>query len=111
MLWPIVAIVVSALAFGVAAYFYQWVKRLPTADDGKNGLNRIGQLIRQGAFTFLKREYRTLVVFCGVVAVVIFLVYPAPLWQGQGAGENVVMAVSYLFGSRFPHWPAISASA
>ena len=99
MLWPIVAIVVSALAFGVAAYFYQWVKRLPTADDGKNGLNRIGQLIRQGAFTFLKREYRTLVVFCGVVAVVIFLVYPAPLWQGQGAGENVVMAVSYLFGS------------
>ena len=99
MLWPIVAIVVSALAFGVAAYFYQWVKRLPTADDGKNGLNRIGQLIRQGAFTFLKREYRTLVVFCGVVAVVIFLVYPAPLWQGQGAGENVVRAVSYLFGS------------
>ena len=99
MLWPIVAIVVSALAFGVAAYFYQWVKRLPTADDGKNGLNRIGQLIRQGAFTFLKREYRTLVVFCGVVAVVIFLVYPAPIWQGQGAGENVVMAVSYLFGS------------
>ena len=99
MLWPIVAIVVSALAFWVAAYFYQWVKRLPTADDGKNGLNRIGQLIRQGAFTFLKREYRTLVVFCGVVAVVIFLVYPAPLWQGQGAGENVVMAVSYLFGS------------
>ena len=99
MLWSIVAIVVSALAFGVAAYFYQWVKRLPTADDGKNGLNRIGQLIRQGAFTFLKREYRTLVVFCGVVAVVIFLVYPAPLWQGQGAGENVVMAVSYLFGS------------
>ena len=99
MLWPIVAIVVSALAFGVAAYFYQWVKRLPTANDGKNGLNRIGQLIRQGAFTFLKREYRTLVVFCGVVAVVIFLVYPAPLWQGQGAGENVVMAVSYLFGS------------
>ncbi|MED9959648.1 MAG: sodium-translocating pyrophosphatase, partial [Christensenellales bacterium] len=94
-----VAIVVSALAFGVAAYFYQWVKRLPTADDGKNGLNRIGQLIRQGAFTFLKREYRTLVVFCGVVAVVIFLVYPAPIWQGQGAGENVVMAVSYLFGS------------
>ncbi len=99
MLWPIVAIVVSALAFWVAAYFYQWVKRLPTADDGKNGLNRIGQLIRQGAFTFLKREYRTLVVFCGVVAVVIFLVYPAPIWQGQGAGENVVMAVSYLFGS------------
>ena len=99
MLWSIVAIVVSALAFGVAAYFYQWVKRLPTADDGKNGLNRIGQLIRQGAFTFLKREYRTLVIFCGVVAVVIFLVYPAPLWQGQGAGENVVMAVSYLFGS------------
>ena len=99
MLWSIVAIVVSALAFGVAAYFYQWVKRLPTADDGKNGLNRIGQLIRQGAFTFLKREYRTLVVFCGVVAVVIFLVYPAPIWQGQGAGENVVMAVSYLFGS------------
>jgi hypothetical protein len=30
--WPIFSIVVSLLAFGVAAWLYRWVNRLPTAE-------------------------------------------------------------------------------
>ena len=31
MLWAMVSIVVSLAALAVAAYFYRWVKSLPTA--------------------------------------------------------------------------------
>ncbi len=96
MLWTILAIVVSLAALGVAAYFYRWVKALPVDGDG---LERIGALIRRGAFTFMKREYKTLCVFCGVVAAVIVLVFPAPIWQGGDIGKNLGMMGAYLFGS------------
>ena len=53
MTWAWVAIVISVVAFVVAAYFYRWVEALPTAEGP---LADIGKLIRKGAFTFLKRN-------------------------------------------------------
>ena len=85
MVWPIIAIVISLLAFVVAGYFYQWVKKLPTAGAE---IERIGKLIRDGAFTFLRREYRTLLIFCGAVSVIILLLFPNPVWTGMGLGAN-----------------------
>ncbi|MEG2605238.1 MAG: sodium/proton-translocating pyrophosphatase, partial [Clostridia bacterium] len=96
MVWPIIAIVVSLLAFGVAAYFYRWVEKLPTAGAE---VERIGKLIREGAFTFLRREYRTLLIFCGAVSVIMLLLFPNPVWTGKGFGTNVSMVLAYLFGS------------
>ena len=60
MLWAIISLVVSALAIGVAAYFYKWVQALPVEEEK---IRNIGELIRNGAFTFLKREYRILAIF------------------------------------------------
>ncbi len=96
MVWAIVSIVISCAALGVAAYFYQWVKKLPMAG---NGLDRIGGLIRKGAFTFMKREYKVLAIFCGVVSVIILLLFPNPIWTGKGLGPNAAMVAAYLFGS------------
>jgi K(+)-stimulated pyrophosphate-energized sodium pump len=96
MVWAWVAIAVSLAAFGVAAYFYQWVKKLPMAG---NGLDKIAKLIRDGAFTFLKREYKTLAIFCGIVAAVIFCVFPTQIWSGFDLGKNLLMALVYLCGS------------
>ena len=96
MVWPIIAIVISLLAFVVAGYFYQWVKKLPTAGAE---IERIGKLIRDGAFTFLRREYRTLLIFCGAVSVIILLLFPNPVWTGMGLGANLKMMLAYLFGS------------
>ena len=95
MNWAVVLLVVSALALIIAAYFYAWVKKLPSA-GGK--LDSVGQLIRKGAFAFLRREYRILGVFAGVVSIVILLFFPQPVWQGEIL-ENAKMVLAYLFGS------------
>jgi K(+)-stimulated pyrophosphate-energized sodium pump len=97
MFWAISAIAVSIGAFLVAAYFYRWVKALPTAGSE---VERIGGLIRRGAFTFIKREYKSLAIFSVIVGALIFLFLPRPIW-GEGAhlGENLGMVLSYLFGS------------
>ncbi|MBP7403023.1 MAG: sodium-translocating pyrophosphatase, partial [Clostridia bacterium] len=95
MLWPIVSILVALLSFAVAAYFYVWVKKLPTANET---IDRIGGLISKGAFAFLKREYKILAVFAGAIVVLILLFFPAPFWKGDIL-DNVVMAVAYVAGT------------
>lgn len=97
MTWSIVALVVSVLALCVAAYFYRWVKNLPT-EEGK--LEDIGALIRKGAFTFLRREYKILAIFIGVVSVLVLLFYPTPIWNGSFL-LNLQMALSYILGAVF----------
>lgn len=96
MLWSIISIIVAIAAFCVAGYFYKWVEALPTAGAD---IERIGKLIRDGAFTFIKREYRTLLLFCGVASIVIFLMFPSPIWSGGNIALNVGMVAAYLFGS------------
>lgn len=107
MNWAVVLLVVSALALIIAAYFYAWVKKLPSA-GGK--LDSVGQLIRKGAFAFLRREYRILGVFAGVVSIVILLFFPQPVWQGEIL-ENAKMVLAYLFGSLLSGLSGMWASA
>ncbi|MGI6316462.1 MAG: sodium-translocating pyrophosphatase [Christensenellales bacterium] len=95
MNWAIVSLGVSLVSFIVAGYFYLWVKKLPTANQT---LEDVGKLVRNGAFTFLKREYKVLVIFAGVVAVLLTLFFPEPIWRGN-VGENIMMGVCYLLGS------------
>jgi len=93
--WAIFAIVISLLSIAVAAYFYNWVKSLPTHEGS---LPFISSLIRKGAFTFLSREYRILAIFVGVVSVFLILFYPNPVWSGDIL-TNLGMACAYIFGS------------
>ncbi len=101
-LWLIISIVVSLAAFAVAAYFYVWVKKLPSANDK---IDQIGLLIRKGAFTFIKREYKTLLIFCGGAALLILLFLPGPIWTATSVWANIGMVLAYLFGT------ALSATA
>ena len=96
MIWAILSIAVSVAALAVAVYFYRWVKALPSANAK---MEEIGGLIRQGAFTFMRREYKTLLIFCGSVSVLMLLLFPNPVWTGKGLGANVGMVCAYLFGS------------
>ena len=93
--WSCIALVISIASFVVAAYFYKWVKQLPVANAR---LEEVGKLIRDGAFTFLKREYRILGLFAAVVMVLIILFFPEPIWHGN-PGKNITMAIVYLFGT------------
>lgn len=91
----VIAILISALAFGFAAWLYTWVKAQPSSNAR---IAEIGQYIRNGANTFLTREYAVLARFTIVAAILILFFLPRPIWTGN-AGANVSMAISYIFGT------------
>ncbi len=94
-IWQIAAILVSALAFGMAAWLYIWVKSQPSSN---RRIAEVGELIRKGANTFLKREYVVLARFAGVIAVLLLVFLPKPIWQGE-VEKNIIMAVAFLCGT------------
>lgn len=95
--WFAVSIIVALLSFVTAAWLYSWVKK---QDSGTQKTQQIGKLIRDGANVFLAREYRLLSYFVLVVAIIIVLFLPQPIWQGEPT-RNVLMAVAYIAGSVF----------
>nr|WP_029503266.1 sodium-translocating pyrophosphatase [uncultured Lachnoclostridium sp.] len=97
LFFQIVSIITAALAFGAAFFLYRWVKQQPSSNQK---IAAVGKLIRNGAFTFLRKEYKTLSRFCAVAAIVIFLFLPSPIWEGKVL-SNLLMAISYVFGTIF----------
>ncbi len=91
----VIAILVSFLALGVAAYFYTWVKAQPSSNAR---IAEIGEYIRKGADVFLKREYKVLARFTVVVALLLLVFLPHPIWKGN-IMNNIWMAISYIFGT------------
>lgn len=95
--FEIVSIAIAALAFAFAAWLYQWVKKQPSSNER---IAEVGGFIRSGAATFLRKEYNVLARFAGVVAVLILLFLPSPIWHG-GVIKNITMAVAYVAGTAF----------
>jgi K(+)-stimulated pyrophosphate-energized sodium pump len=93
----IAAFVVSGISFAVAYLLYAWVAR---QDPGQQRIVGLCALIRDGANTFLRREYRILARFCGIITILIILFIPHPFWLGS-LRTNLVMAAAYLAGTCF----------
>jgi K(+)-stimulated pyrophosphate-energized sodium pump len=93
--WVYAAIVVSVASFLLAGYLYQWVKQQP---GGDKEAEEIAQLIRRGASAFLRREYKILAVFASVLAFLILLFLPHPIWKSN-FWTNFRMALTFLFGA------------
>ncbi len=87
---------VAVIAFLFAAYLYVWVKRQP--QENKR-ITEVAGLIRDGANTFMRREYKILAIFAGVIAILILLFLPKPIWSNEEAWKNIAMAVSYICGT------------
>lgn len=85
----------AAIAFAYAAYLYLWVKRQQLTNQR---IIEVAALIKEGANTFMTREYKILAVFCAIAASLIFLFLPTPIWDGT-AGDNIAMALSYIAGT------------
>lgn len=96
-LWQIllVVILIALGAFGFASWLYYWVKKQPSNNEK---IAYVGELIKSGANTFLKKEYIVLAKFAGIAAVLIFILLPHPIWEGDIL-DNVVMALAYIFGN------------
>ena len=90
------SLVISILALGFSVWLYTWVKSQPSSNAR---IAEIGAYIRQGANTFLKREYLILARFTAVAVVLILLLLPKPIWSTDNVSENIFMAVSYIFGT------------
>ena len=89
------SILTAAIAFAFAVYLYMWVKRQPQQNKT---IEEVAALIRDGANTFMTREYKILAIFAAVAAALIFVFLPAPLWKGS-LMDNAAMALSYIAGA------------
>jgi len=95
----VIGFLVAAVAFAYAVFLAVWVRR---QKNENLTIARIAKLIRDGANTFLRKEYALLAAFAGVLAVLIFLFLPRPLWSEQGSlVENLTMALSFVAGTIF----------
>ena len=90
-----------ALAFAFAAYLYLWVKKQRTSNAR---IEEVSLLIKEGANTFMRREYGILARFAGVAAVVIFVLLPSPIWEGN-VPDHIAMVAAYLAGTILSPWP------
>ena len=93
----IFSLVIAFSAFLLAGWLYQWVNK---QESNNPKINTIAELIKSGANTFLKKEYIILAKFAFVLAVLIFLFLPVPVWKGS-VMDNVTMTFAYLFGTVF----------
>lgn len=80
--WAVAAI--GAISIGAALYLSGWVKKQPA---GNETMQKIQGMIRKGAMAFLSREYRTLIPFVVIVALVI------------GFSLDWYTALAYIFGA------------
>ncbi len=91
-----ISILIAAIAFLFAAYLYVWVKHQPQENAR---ITEVAGLIRDGANTFMKREYKILAVFALIVALLILVLLPTPIWKTETVWKNIAMAVSYICGT------------
>ena len=93
----LVAPIAAIVSILVGLYFYRYVEK---QSSGTEKMREISDAIRTGARAFLKREYTTLAIFVAVIAVLLLIFLPAPIWSGSPL-SNVSLALAYLFGSTF----------
>jgi K(+)-stimulated pyrophosphate-energized sodium pump len=80
----------------VGLYFYMYVNK---QDSGTERMKEISNAIREGAAAFIRREYTTLAMFVTVVAVLIGIFLPQPIWQSENLLLNLQLPIAYAFGS------------
>jgi K(+)-stimulated pyrophosphate-energized sodium pump len=80
----------------VGLYFYRFVHR---QDSGSERMKEISNAIKVGAAAFIRREYTTLAIFLSVVAVLIGIFLPQPIWEDHNRLLNLQLPIAYVFGS------------
>ncbi len=93
----LIAPISAVISILVGLFFYRYVDK---QDSGTERMQEISDAIKTGARAFLKREYTTLFLFVGVVAVLLLIFLPTPIWAGDPL-KNITIALSYIFGSVF----------
>ncbi len=77
-------------------YFYHYVDK---QDSGTERMREIAYAIKEGAKAFLNREYTILAVFVLIVAALIGIFLPTPIWTSGNSIRNLSLSLAYLFGA------------
>jgi len=80
----------------VGLYLNRYVRR---QDPGTERMQFVAGAIKEGARAFLRRMYKTLAIFVGIMAVILFVFLPTPIWATVNIGQNVMITSAYIFGS------------
>ncbi len=91
MEYVFIGIVMGAIGIALAAAFYFKVMKAP---EGTERMREISSYIREGAKTFLRREYKTIAIYAAVVAVILYLV--GRFFAAHGLDSR--SAYTFLFG-------------
>ena len=86
-----VAPIGSVLALVFAWIFFRQVKR---ADEGDDRMKEIAGYVTQGAYAYLKRQYKVVAIFFIVVSALLF-------WMGQIGVQHPIVFVAFLTGGFF----------
>ena len=80
----------------VGLYFLRYVNK---QDSGSEKMKEISGAIKEGASAFLRREYTILAMFVIIVAIVIAIFLPQPIWEPHDITQNIQLPIAYMFGS------------
>jgi len=88
---------ISALASILAGlWLYRYIDK---QDSGTTKMQEISNAIKEGANAFLKREYIILTVFVLIVATLIGVLLPKPIWTSETPLRNLSLSLAYMFGA------------
>jgi len=91
-----IAPISSVISILIGLYLYHYVNK---QDSGTKRMREISAAIREGANAFLKREYTILAGFVIVVAILIGIFLPEPIWTSKDLVQNLSRSVAYMFGA------------
>jgi K(+)-stimulated pyrophosphate-energized sodium pump len=92
----LIAPISALVSILVGLYFYYYVNK---QDSGTEKMKEIAAAIRTGANAFLKREYTVLAMFVMVIAILITIFLPSPIWTSSEPVKNLQLTSAYVFGS------------
>ncbi len=96
--WSLWLVLLSAIVSLVVAFLLK--KKVSTADPGNEEMIKVQGYIRDGASAFIKRQYSTLAIFVGALAIIVGIVYaifPVSIhWA--------LMVLSFVVGSAASAW-------
>jgi len=94
----IIAPITALFSIIVSFYLYRYINR---QDSGTLKMREIAASIKEGANAFLRREYRILAIFVLIVATLIAVLLPSPIWMSEKPFNNLSMSIAYIFGASF----------
>ncbi|MDR0346789.1 MAG: sodium/proton-translocating pyrophosphatase, partial [Coriobacteriales bacterium] len=85
--------IAAVIGLGVAAYLAFWVLK---QDPGNERMQHLSGLVQKGATAFLFAEYRALIIFALVVAVILFFAVPGLTWAAFLTGGALSVVAGYI---------------